>query len=269
MNDIQELVARGRILFSKAPKRLFIFLLINGKSSAKEISTKTGRSLSSVLQDLQKMRDLGLIMAKKDRKGEVLKKNGSIVYDKNPLVKHLSKSYFEGAVLPGGGKVVGIVGKATQTSRIKKAFSEISIPNEQQILDISRSEESQLYEFKQSGTKMKDICKAIAAFVHTRQGGIIFYGIEDGGAIGDTDRTRHSFEESIQNSVRNNINPPLPIKIVEKIVLGHAIILVCVPPWNRKEVYLFDGRAYIRRGNVNFVVKSEELKRLSKGEYID
>lgn len=269
MNNIQEFVARGRILFSNAPKRFFLFSLINGKSSAKEIVVKTGRSLSSVLQDLQKMRDLGLITTRKDKGGKVVKKDGSTVYDKNPLIKHIAKSYFEGAVLPGTNKDLDIVGKVTKTNKTKKAFSKMGVPNEQQILDICRSEESQLYEFKQAGTKMRDISKAIAAFAHTRQGGIIFYGIEDGGAIGDTDKSRHSFEESIQNSVRNNINPPLAITVIEKNILGHIIILVCIPPWNRKTVYLFDGRAYIRRGNVVFVVKSDELKKISRGEYIN
>lgn len=269
MSDIQELVARGRILFSNAPKRFFIFSLLNGKSSAKDIATKTGRSLSSVLQDLQKMRDLGLITPREDRNGKIVKKYDSIVYDKNPLIKHISKSYFEGAILPSTNKTFDTTVKTTALNKTKRVFFKMQIPNEQQILDICRSEENQLYEFKQSGAEMRNICKEVAAFAHTRQGGIIFYGVEDDGAIGDTDRSRHDFEESVQNSVRNNINPSLTITVIGKTVLGHTIILVCIPSWNRKDVYLFDGRAYIRRGNVVFVARSDELKKLSKGEYID
>lgn len=269
MDKIQELVARGRILFLNAPKRRFIFSILNGKFSAKEVATKTGRSLSSVLQDLQKMRDFGLIVPRKDSDGKIVKKYESVVYDKNPLIKHLPKSYFEATILPSANKSLGISVKATGSKRTQQVFSKIAIPNEQQILDICRSDENQIFEFKQSGTEMRNICKEVAAFAHTRQGGIVFYGIEDGGAIGDTDKPRHEFEESIQNSVRNNISPPLAITVIEKNVLGHIIILVCIPPWNRKEVYLFDGRAYIRRGSVVFVIKSDELKKISRGEYID
>ena len=48
-----------RLLFSGAPKRLEAFKLVNGKRSSKDISRKTGRSLSSVLNDIKIMRDMG------------------------------------------------------------------------------------------------------------------------------------------------------------------------------------------------------------------
>ena len=53
--ELQELISRGRFLFSGAIKRFEIFKLINGKKSAKEIAIKVDRSFSSVLQDIEKM----------------------------------------------------------------------------------------------------------------------------------------------------------------------------------------------------------------------
>jgi hypothetical protein len=52
--NLQELVARARLLFEGAPKRKEVFNFINGKKSAKDIAKKTGKSLSATLQDLQK-----------------------------------------------------------------------------------------------------------------------------------------------------------------------------------------------------------------------
>ena len=83
--EIQELVSRGRILFSGAPARLEVFKLVNGKRSAKELSIKLGRSNIAILNDLLKMKDLELIFPKMDKNGEVIKKANSIVYEKAPL----------------------------------------------------------------------------------------------------------------------------------------------------------------------------------------
>ena len=76
MADLQELISRARFTFSGAPKRFDVFNLINGKNSTKDISRKTGRSLSAVLQDIQRLRDFELIMEKQDKAGAV-KKDGA------------------------------------------------------------------------------------------------------------------------------------------------------------------------------------------------
>ncbi len=93
--EIQELVARARILFSGTHARFEVFKLVNGKRSAKEIATKLRRSVANVLHDMQKMRDMELIIPKTDRNGKVLKKSDSIVYEKAPLIRHLPLTYFE------------------------------------------------------------------------------------------------------------------------------------------------------------------------------
>ena len=59
--ELQELISRGRFIFSNAPKRLEVFKLINGKRSTKEIAIKLGRSLPSTLNDIRKLKDMGLV----------------------------------------------------------------------------------------------------------------------------------------------------------------------------------------------------------------
>src|SRR3989442_12586443 len=95
MVDLQELISRGRMIFTGADKRLTVFELVNGVRPTKEIARKAGRSLSAVDQDLEKIKDMELIQEKKDGNGIVVKKGGSIVYEKNPVVKHVPISYFE------------------------------------------------------------------------------------------------------------------------------------------------------------------------------
>ena len=43
--ELQELISRGRFVFSGAPKRLEVFRLINGKRNTKEIAIKIGMVL--------------------------------------------------------------------------------------------------------------------------------------------------------------------------------------------------------------------------------
>jgi hypothetical protein len=50
--------------------------------------------------------------------------------------------------------------------------------------------------------------------------------------------------------------------------LNNAVIAIIVPPWNRKDVYQFDEKVYIRKGTNVFGVKSGELKKLSKGQFV-
>jgi DNA-binding transcriptional ArsR family regulator len=92
--ELQELVARARLLFEGAAKRRQVFELINGKRSAKEIARKSGKKLSRTLHDLQKMRDVELILPRQDGNGSVVKHDNSVVYERARLLKHLSSSYF-------------------------------------------------------------------------------------------------------------------------------------------------------------------------------
>ncbi|MFA5753951.1 MAG: ATP-binding protein [Patescibacteria group bacterium] len=261
--ELQDLVARARLFFVGSPKRSDVFKLINGQKSAKVISKLSRRSLSVILQDLQKMKDLELIVPRKDKLGKVLKKENSTVYEKNPLLKHLPPSYFNQP-----DKVVKMAVPAIKKSGKDRKYSEISIPDENKILDICRDGEDQLFEFKQAGTDANKISREVCAFANTKQGGIIFYGVDDDGTISGSDRKRQDIDQSIQNSVKNSISPSLNVKIIEKDVVGHKIILILVPAWNRKDIYQFNEKVLIRKGTNVFGVTPGELRSLHKGVYV-
>ena len=262
--QIQELISRGRFIFSGAPRRLEVFGLINGKRSSKEIAKRTGRTLSSVLQDIQKMRDMGLIQPKTNAGGNPLRKDGGTLYEKVPLMRHVPTSYFQGTnKLP---KSVKEVSKKTKRYTLRP----LSIPSMTGILDICKNGENQLYEFKDPRVEIPKITKEIAAFLHTKNGGLLFYGIDDDGSIVGSDLRRQDFDQSLQNSIRNTISPQPNVEIKEKEVLGHKVIIVVIPPWDRKSLYQYkkDGRYYIRKGSNVFVATPNELKKLGKGKIV-
>lgn len=260
--EIQELVARGRILFSGASARLEVFKLINGKSSAKEIARKLGRSHSAILNDLLKMKDLELISPKTDRKGKPIRKADSIVYEKAPLIRHISISYFDDSTKIAVQKVKA---KALGGKSKSGKLSSLQMPSETEILDICRGGEDQIREFKAAGVEVQKLTKEIAAFANTKLGGMILYGVEDDGTISGSDKRRQELDQQLQNSVRNAILPSLTIDIAEKDVLGHKIIVVRIPPWNRKDVYQYEGRVHIRLGTNVFVAKPEQTRKLHSG----
>lgn len=261
--ELQELISRGRILFSGAPKRLEVFKLVNGRRNAKEISQKVGKPLVPTLNDLQKMKDMELLRVKKDYEGKNIRKDNSIIYEKVPLLQHISIKYF---LEPD--RIQKYSKKIKSRESIKKKFTPISIPTEEEILDVCKNGEDQLYEFKAAGIEIRKLVKEICAFSNTRFGGLILYGVEDDGAIVGTDKKKQELDQPLQNSIKDNINPPLVIDIIQKDVVGYQILLIRVPPWNKKEVYHFDGRVYLRKGTNVFVAKPEESKKLHSGEYV-
>jgi len=260
--EIQELVARGRILFSGASARLEVFKLVNGKRSAKEIARKFGRSHNAILNDLLKMKDLELISPKMDRNGKMIKKANSIVYEKTPLIRHIPISYFDDST-----RIARQTAKAEALGRKTKSgkLPIMQMPSETETLDICRRGEDQIYEFKAAGTDIQKLTKECAAFANTKLGGIILYGVEDDGTIAGTDKRKQELDQPLQNSIRNAIAPSMVIDIAERDILGHEIILIRVPAWNRKDVYQYEGRVYIRLGTNAFIAKPEQTKKLHKG----
>ena len=85
----------------------------------------------------------------------------------------------------------------------------LPVPNETDVLDMCKSGEDQTLEFKAAGTQdVRKITKEIAAMLHTREGGIILYGIEDDATIpGGFDVTRQKFDQPLQNSIKNSVAP--------------------------------------------------------------
>ncbi len=74
-------------------------------------------------------------------------------------------------------------------------------------------------------------------------------------------------DQKIQNSVRNTVSPSPSIEIKDRKVMGSAVLLVVVPPWDRKTIYqnTMDGRYYIRRGTNIFALRPDEIRKLSQG----
>jgi len=265
MTQLQELITRARFLLSTAPKRQEVFKLINGKRTAKDIAIKIGRAVTNVLNDIEKLKDYELIVEKRNSKGTIEKRDGSSIYEKASLIKHVSLSYFQ---------EVSKTNKITTKNHHKKVssrrLSPIRIPSEKEILDISKEGENQIYEFKQPGTATQKITKEIAAFLHTKNGGILFYGIDDDGIIIGSDMKRQEFDQKLHNSIRNTLSYQPNIEIKERNIMGSKILIVAIPPWNRETLYqnTKTEKYYIRKGTNVFALKSEEIKKLSRGEYV-
>lgn len=264
--ELQELIARARFTFNNAPNRLEIFKQINGKRSAKEISKNVRRSLNSTLNDLKKLIDLELITQKRDGNSKIIKKNNAIVYDKVPLARQIPTSYYQN--IKRTRKRIKSQLKEIKSKTNQTVLKSVHLPNENEILDICKDGETQVYEFKTQGTDTNKITKEVAALANSKTGGIIFYGIEDDGTIVGTDKTNQQLDQSIQNSIKHNISPPVVVSINKKVVLGQEIILISVPPWNHKDVYHYDGKVYIRKGTNCLGVTSSESRKLHDGEVV-
>lgn len=264
--DLQELIFRGRFLFSGSPKRLEVFKLVNGRRNSKEIAIACGRGHNSTLNDLKMMNDYSMIQPKINN-GEILRKNRCIVYEKVPLLNHIPTKYFEDG---SKGRTKIIKKEKVQKNARLQVISSLHIPSETELLDICRYGEDQIYEFKEPGVATKKITKEIAAFLHTKKGGLLFYGVADDGSIIGSDKTRQDFDQSVQNSIRNTISPQPNIDIVEKDVIGQKVIVIRVPSWDTKTLYQYtkDNRYYIRKGSNVFALKPDELSKLGKGEYV-
>ena len=265
--EIQELITRGRLLFAGAEKRFRVFNLINGRRTGKEIAKQTGRGQSSVLQDLQKMRDMGLVKPVLDGNGVVVKRDGAGVFEKVPELRHIPPRYFDDSV--AANRKLGRRKLDARRTLNAKPRGQMRIPSQNEILDICRTGEDQFHEFKAAGTDMRKITKELAAFAHTRDGGILLFGVDDDGTVSGSDKRRQEFDQSVQNSVRNTIKPALHVEVRQADVLGQSVLLAMVVPWNRKDVYFYEDRVYIRKGTNVFVATPDECKKLHRGEYVD
>jgi len=256
MSDLHELITRARFLFSRAPNILETFKLINGKRTSREIVRITGRWPTNILRDIEKLRDFDLILRKKD---------GYSPYEKTPLMKHVSLSFFNDIF---DSKKLAKK-KHLEKAKQRKAIG-ISIPSGKQILDICKYGEDQLYEFKEPGVAMHKLTKKIAGYLHTKNGGIIFYGIDDDGIIIGSDIKRQDFDQKLHNSIRNTLNPQPNITIKGRDVMGYYIILVIIPPWDKKTFYEYtkEQRYFIKKGTNVFSLKPEELNLLQQGKYV-
>jgi len=267
--DLQELINRGRFIFSKAPERLRVFELVNGKRIVPEISKSAKRHVNSVHRDLRLICDAGLIQPKTNKDGESVKRNGFPVYEKVPLARAVSITYFRGSAkqfAPGPSR--SKAKSATKTTAGKKKLKPLSIPAENELLDICREGEDQLYEFKGQGTEARKIAREVAAMLNTKRGGFVIYGVDDVGTIQGSDMSRQKLDQAVQNAVKDSISPAATVRLHSVKALGYEVIAILVPPWNREDVYQYDGRVLIRKGTNVFAAKPEESKKLHKGKSV-
>lgn len=262
--ELQELIARGRFAFARAGGRLKVFELVSGRRSAKEIAKTLKRDHASALHDLRRLKDLELIQPKPDGDGNTLKKDGSVVYEKSPLARQIPLSYFHGPVKLRHA----VKGQRPKPGLSARKAKSLTVPSEIEILDLCKAGEDEVAEFKAAGTETRKITKEIAAFLHTRQGGLVYYGVEDDGTIAGTDIPKPKLDQQVQNSVRNTISPAPHVLVKSVKVMGTEILLILVPPWNRRKVYFYEGRVYVRKGTNVFEAKPEEIKQLHNGEHI-
>jgi predicted HTH transcriptional regulator len=262
--DLQELISRGRFIFAGAPERLRIYILVDGRRTAKDFALRTKRHINNVHRDLRKLADIGLIEDRK-KEGETVEKDGFTLYQKTPLARTIPISYFSGSV-----KVPSRKERPTRSlpRRKGKRPTPFAVPTEVALLDMCKSGEDQTVEFKAAGTDVRKIVKEIAAMLHTRQGGIILYGIDDDGTVQGSDVRRPKLDQPLQNSLKNSVAPAAVVELKSVSVMGSEVLVVIVPPWNRSDVYQFDEKVYIRKGTNVFAAKPEELRKLHRGEYV-
>jgi hypothetical protein len=257
--DLQELITRGRFIFGGAPERLKLFQLVDGKQHTGQLAKRTHRHVNSVRRDLNKVRDAGLIQPRLDKKGSETVSSGFPVYEKVPLARTIPIYYFRGIAAAKRGPSV-------EGTRVSRAASDRSrslpIPTEEEILDICKNGEDQHYEFKAAGTEVRKLTREICAMLNTRSGGIVFYGVDDDGTIVGTDVKRQKLDQPLQNSIKNSISPAAVVTLKAVSVMNTEVLLVVVPPWNRRDVYQFDEKVLIRKGTNVFAARPEELKKL-------
>ncbi len=266
VDSLQELITRGRFLMADAPERLKVFETVNGRRSTEDIAKILKRYTRNIHRDLTRLLDAGLIQPKIE-KGAPVRNNDYPVYEKVPLARTVPLRYFSTSTkLAPKVQSSTLSGKTPGSKRPK--FAPLEFPTEQDILDIARAGEDQIYEFKGRGTEARKISREIAAMLNTSQGGMVLYGIDDNGTIEGSDVSRQAFDQPLQNSIRNSISPSATVKIKAVQVMGSNVIVIIVPPWNGKNVYQFDEKVLIRKGTSVFAAKPDELKNLHDGKHV-
>jgi predicted HTH transcriptional regulator len=264
--DLQELISRGRFVFAGAPERLKVYGLINGRRTAKDLAQVTKRHVNSVHRDLRRLTDIGLI-EERTKGGKTLERDGFALYDKTPLARTVPLSYFSGPVALHNRKEEEDVSLAAPKGKRNRP-QPLPVPTEISILDMCKCGEDQTLEFKAAGTDVRKITKEVAAMLHTRVGGIILYGVDDDGTISGSDLSRQKLDQPLQNSIKNSIAPAAVVSLKSVLVLGTEVLVVIVPPWNRRDVYHFDEKVYLRKGTNVFGAKPEESRKLHRGQYV-
>lgn len=239
--------------------------LVNGRRTAAEIARSLKRLVNNVHRDLKLLSDADLIQPRSGIDEQPVRIEGFTIYEKAPLARTVPTTYFQGPAKPLKEKPRG--GASPQKSKGKRPKS-LPVPTWAEVLDICRNGEDQTSEFKAAGAEVRKITREIAAMLNTKQGGIILYGIDDDGTIQGSDVARQKLDQPLHNSVKNSISPAATVALKSVSVMGSEVLVIIVPPWNRRDVYQFDEKVLIRKGTNVFAAKPEELRKLHKGEYV-
>lgn len=235
--DLQEFITHVRFIFSKAPERLRIFELVNGRRNTSDIARMCGRHANSVWRDLQLLSNGALSQPRVAKGGGPLKVDGFPVYEKVALARTVPTRYFRGPsnLLAVHSKVPRAAPSGRKSAKARRP-TPLPLRNENELLDLCRQVEDQTCEFKGQGTDAARIACDIAGMLNTRQGGLILYGVDDNGTIQGSDKSRQKLDQEVQNSVRNTIAPATAVRLHTVNALGHDVVVIVVPPWNRKVV---------------------------------
>ncbi len=263
--DLQELITRGRFVFSKAPERRGVFDLVNGRRTAADVAESLKRHVNNVHRDLKLLSNAGLIQVRTGKDGQPVKVKGFTIYEKTPLAMTVPATYFHRPTRSLREKPRP---KKPRAKLRGSRLQPLPIPTDTEILDICQNGEDQTHEFKAAGTDVRKITKEIAAMLNTKQGGMVLYGVDDVGKIHGTDVTRQKFDQPLQNSVKNSVSPAATITLSSVSAMGAEVLVIVVPPWNFSDVYQFDERILIRKGTNAFAAKTEEMRKLFLGEPI-
>lgn len=264
MTTLQELITRGRFLMADAPSRLRVFQAVDGRSTAVDIATVTGRHVNNVRRDLTLLRDAGLIQPKVlADTAKPVSREGHPVYEQVPLARTISTKYFQ----PTAKRPEQVELSSREPRRRTKSV-ELAPPTEIELLEIVRHGEDQLYEFKGPGAEVGKITREVAAMLNTSKGGMILYGVDDDGTIVGADASRQDFDQPLQNSVKNTIAPAAVVRLHSVSAMGSEVLVVVVPPWNRTDVYQHADKILIRKGTNVFAARPEEVRRLHRGEAV-
>jgi hypothetical protein len=205
------------------------------------------------------------LIQEREKDGKPVVKDGFTLYEKTPLARTVPISYFSGPIKLSNRSKPSV---AKPSKGAGKRPQPLPVPTENDILDMCKSGEDQTLEFKAAGTEARKITKEIAAMLHTRAGGIILYGVDDDGTIHGSDVTRQKLDQPLQNSIKNSVAPAAVVALKSVSVLGSDFLVVIVPPWNKRDVYQFDEKVFLRKGTNVFAAKPEELRKLHRGEYV-
>ena len=253
---------------ASAPGRILVFDQIDGKKNARDIALVLARHVNNVRRDITALENVGLVQGRTNSSGPVTRA-GLPVWEKVPLAREISSKYFQPLKKRPENSVATGASSGIRSGKKRGVGShELAVPTATEILEIARNGEDQHYEFKADGTEVRKITREIAAMLNTKGGGILFYGIEDDGTISGSSTSRQALDQPVQNSVKNSISPAATVKLHSVSVMGSQVVVIVIPPWDKKNVYQFDEKILIRKGTNVFAAKPEEVKKLHHGDFV-